>query len=456
MVHTFIYKHNGKPLYFLWDVESGSLFNVDDVAFLCALNRYGEPDEAGRAAYEALDGERVAECEAEFDELEREGALNAPQKIREFKKNAGVVKALCLHICHDCNLRCEYCFASGGTYNTARDYMSAETAKASIDFLIASSGNIRNLEVDFFGGEPLMNLDVVKETVEYAKARAAETDKRFSFTMTTNCLLLNKANAEWLNAEMDNVVLSIDGRESVHNGVRKSVSGKDCFGVILDNAIAFRKIRGDKKYYVRGTYTAKNKDFCADVLALNDRGFDQISVEPVVLPDDHPLALKMSDLEELEAEYDKLGEAYIERRKTGKWFNFFHFMIDLEHGPCLNKRLTGCGAGTDYLAVSPTGDIYPCHQFVGGDDAYLLGNVRDGVLRRDVRERFAGYTVLSKPHCAECPAKYYCGGGCTANALHFTGSPDGCYELGCALQRKRLEVSLAIWFIENVTGNNAD
>lgn len=451
MVHTFIYKHNGQPLYFLWDVESGSLFNVDDVAFLCAVKRYSALNDEQASEYRKISPERIAECEEELSSLESEGALNAPRKISEFTKNAGVVKALCLHICHDCNLRCEYCFASGGTYNTARDYMSAETAKAAIDFLISSSGNIRNLEVDFFGGEPLMNLGVVKETVEYAKSRAAEAGKRFSFTMTTNCLLLNKANAEWLNAEMDNVVLSIDGRESVHNGVRKSVSGKDCFGVILDNAVAFRKIRGDKKYYVRGTYTAKNKDFCSDILALNDRGFDQISVEPVVLPEDHPLALKMSDLEELEAEYDKLAEAYIERRKTGKWFNFFHYMIDLDHGPCLNKRLTGCGAGTDYLAVSPTGDIYPCHQFVGNEE-YLLGNVREGISRQDVRERFARYTVLSKPHCAECPAKYYCGGGCTANALHFTGSPDGCYELGCALQRKRLENSLAIYYIEN----NAD
>ena len=451
MVHTFIYKHNDQPLYFLWDVESGSLFNVDDVAFLCAVKRYSALNDEQASEYRKIPPERIAECEEELSSLESEGALNAPRKISEFTKNAGVVKALCLHICHDCNLRCEYCFASGGTYNTARDYMSAETAKAAIDFLISSSGNIRNLEVDFFGGEPLMNLGVVKETVEYAKSRAAEAGKRFSFTMTTNCLLLNKANAEWLNAEMDNVVLSIDGRESVHNGVRKSVSGKDCFGVILDNAVAFRKIRGDKKYYVRGTYTAKNKDFCSDVLALNDRGFDQISVEPVVLPEDHPLALKMSDLEELEAEYDKLAEAYIERRKTGKWFNFFHYMIDLDHGPCLNKRLTGCGAGTDYLAVSPTGDIYPCHQFVGNEE-YFLGNVREGISRQDVRERFARYTVLSKPHCAECPAKYYCGGGCTANALHFTGSPDGCYELGCALQRKRLENSLAIYYIEN----NAD
>lgn len=447
MVHTFVYRHKGNPLYFVWDIESGSLYNVDDVAFLCAKKRYGLLSAEEEKAFSDSDKLDVSEINASFDELEGEGALNAPPLIKEFKKRTGAVKAMCLHICHDCNLRCEYCFASGGTYNTPRDYMSAEVGKKAIDFLIANSGDIKNLEVDFFGGEPLMNFDVVKGITDYAKEEAAKRGKRFSFTMTTNCLLLNEDARKWLNEEMDNVVLSIDGRESVHNAVRHTVSGKNAYPVIVKNALEFRKIRGDKKYYVRGTFTAKNLDFTEDVIALNDLGFDQISMEPVVLPEEDPMAITRLHIDRIKAEYDRLAEVYLERRKGGKWFNFFHFMLDLDHGPCIHKRLTGCGAGTEYLAVSPTGEIYPCHQFVGRSE-YLIGNVGEGILNPEVRERFSGYTVLKKAHCADCPAKYYCGGGCAANALNFSGRPDGQYEVGCELQKKRMEVSLAIQFIE--------
>lgn len=448
MVHSFCYFRKGEPLYFLWDIESGSLYNVDYVAFLCARNRYGKFDsEAERSAFSALSAEETKETEAEFDQLEKEGALNAKPLIDKFSKRVSAVKAMCLHICHDCNLRCGYCFASGGTYNTARDYMSAEVGEKAVDFLIKNSGEIKNLEVDYFGGEPLMNLDVVKRITEYAKDEAAKAGKRFSFTMTTNCLLLNEETAAWLNGEMDNVVLSIDGRESVHNAVRHTVSGRNAYPLILKNALNFRRIRGAAKSYVRGTFTKNNLDFTEDVKALNDLGFDQISMEPVVLDENDALAITASDAETVKKEYERLAEEYLDRRAGGKWFNFFHYMIDLDHGPCIHKRLTGCGAGTEYLAVSPTGDIYPCHQFVGNSE-YYIGNVYDGILHPEIRERFSGYTVLKKEHCADCPAKYYCGGGCAANALKFSGRPDGRYELGCELQKKRMEMSLAVAYIE--------
>ena len=448
MVHTFTYKHNGKPLYFLWDIESGSLLNVDYVAFLCAKNKYAkEMTSLETEDYNAISNESKAEILDEILELEKEGVLDAKPQYLTFYKSYKYLKAMCLHICHDCNMRCEYCFANEGTYNTERDYMSLEVGKKAIDLLLANCGIKKNLEVDFFGGEPLLNLDVVKGIVDYAKVEAEKRGKRFSFTMTTNCLLLNDDNIKWLNEEMDNVVLSIDGRRCVHDGVRKSPTGNPNFDVVLKNAIKFRKVRGDKRYYVRGTFTAKNLDFSEDILYLNDQGFDQISIEPVVLPDSHHLVIKDEHLPKICEEYDKLAESYIERRKGEKWFNFFHYMIDLDHGPCVNKRLTGCGAGTEYVAVSPIGEIYPCHQFVG-EKEYLIGSVYDGIVNENIRERFSKNTVLAKEHCTDCPAKYYCGGGCAANAKNFTGKLEGQFEQGCILTRKRLENSLAIAYIE--------
>lgn len=450
MVHIFQYPYKNKTYYFLWDVESGSLLNVDYIAFLCAKKRYSTlTDEKEISDYKVIPEKDVSEINKDFDELEKEGTLNGKPAVTEFKKNADEVKALCLHICHDCNLNCEYCFAGGGNYNTEKDYMSVEVGEKAIDFLLSKSGKRKNLEVDFFGGEPLMNMKTVKAIVSYGNKKAAEIGKRISFTMTTNCLLLNNENIKYLNETMDNVVLSIDGRESVHNSTRKARNGKDCYGIILKNAQNFRAVRGDKKYYVRATFTAKNLDFCNDILALNDAGFDQISVEPVVLPDDSPLALKKDMLDRILSEYDKFTEAYLDRRKTSKWFNFFHFMIDLEHGACQNKRLTGCGAGTEYLAVSPIGDIYPCHQFVGKPD-FLIGNVFDGIQKQEIREKFSSLCVLNKPHCADCFAKYNCSGGCTANSYNFTGKLDGQYEMGCYLARKRLECSLAVAAIEKM------
>ncbi len=448
MIHTFSYKYKGTPFYFLWDIESGSLHNVDYAAFLRAKNCFGlELSGPEKEDLAAIGPKELADIDAELDALIAEGSLDAPKPKGEFRKNASLVKALCLHICHDCNMRCDYCFAGGGTYHTQTEYMSAEVGKQAIDFLIKNSGGRRNLEADFFGGEPLLNLDTVKEIVEYAKIRGEEEGKNITFTLTTNCLALNKEAAVYLNENMENVVLSLDGRKATHNAVRHAKNDKDIYDIIVKNAVDFRKIRGGKRYYVRGTFTAANLDFTGDIFALNDLGFDQISIEPVVLPDSHPLAIREEQVEEIKKEYERLAEGYIDRRKTDKWFNFFHFMIDLEHGPCVNKRLTGCGAGTEYMAVSPTGDLYPCHQFVGEKD-YYIGNVKEGIINPEVRERFASISVLGKEYCSDCPAKYYCGGGCAANAKNFSGRLDGQYKIGCELLKKRLELSLAIAYIE--------
>ncbi|MDD3947712.1 MAG: thioether cross-link-forming SCIFF peptide maturase [Clostridia bacterium] len=450
MVHTFTFHYKSKPFHFLWDIESGSLHHVDYAAFLCAKERFGlEKNEKEQADYTAIPIVEKNEIMTELDTLVAEGSLDAPHPLQKFHKNTALVKALCLHICHDCNMCCDYCFASGGTYNTAKDYMSYETGRQAIDFLLKNSGARHNLEVDFFGGEPLLNFEVVKQIVTYSQKRAAQLGKEILFTLTTNCLGLNQDIINYLNENMENVVLSVDGRKETHNGVRHSKSGKDVYDKILQSVKDFRKVRGNKKYYVRGTFTADNLDFADDIFYLNDQGFDQISLEPVVLPLDHPLAITEAHVETICKEYERLAEGYIDRRKTEKWFNFFHFMMDLEHGPCINKRLTGCGAGTEYLAVSPTGDLYPCHQFVG-EQEYYLGNVVEGILYPEIREKFACTSVLDKEHCKDCPAKYYCGGGCSANAKHFTGSIAGQYKVGCELIRKRLELSLAIACIESL------
>lgn len=447
MVHLFEYVRKGKKYFLMWDVESASLSVIDYAAYLFAKKRYATLTEEEGRAFFAIPESEISEMSEEFDALEKDGALNRDPIITSFSKSATEVKALCLHICHDCNLSCEYCFAGGGTYHTERDYMSAEVGKKAIDFLIEHSGKRQNLEVDFFGGEPLMNMGPVKEIVSYARKQGEKSGKKFAFTMTTNCLLLNDETIEYLDREMENVVLSVDGRKTVHNAVRHTKNGNDAYDVILQNALKMRKARGDKKYYVRGTFTAKNLDFCEDILALNDAGFDQISVEPVVLPETHPLALKKEHLDRILEEYEKFTEAYLDRRKDGRWFNFFHYMLDLEHGPCPNKRLTGCGAGTEYLAVTPTGDIYPCHQFAGLPD-FLIGNVFTGIQKQEIRDKFAQNCVLNKEHCKDCFAKYYCGGGCAANAYNFTGKIDGQYEMGCELTRKRLEMSLAVAALE--------
>lgn len=358
------------------------------------------------------------------------------------------IKAMCLHICHDCNLRCSYCFAKDGTYNTARDYMSFEVGKAALDFLFANSGKRHNLEVDFFGGEPLMNLKNVKKIVAYGKEKAEKFNKCLKFTLTTNGVLLNDDTIKYLNEEMDNVVISIDGRKEIHDKLRVTPNGRGSHDIALANAKKFRAVRGDKRYYIRGTFTHNNIDFSTDVLNINDEGFDQISIEPVVLPDESPLALHEQDLPEIFRQYDTLAEEYIERRKGAKWFNFFHYMIDLKNGPCVAKRLNGCGAGKEYVAVTPVGDIYPCHQFVGGDGKYKMGNVLTGEFDRDIQKTFKAINVYTKEDCNKCPAKYYCSGGCVANSYNFNGDLHKPYKLSCEMMRHRLEDSLAVYCIE--------
>lgn len=447
MVYCFTSDVSGKTEYFLYDVESGSLHNVDKSAYLVAKQKYSSLTDEEFLSYGLLTKAETEEIDSELSELERQGVLNSPATVYNLNCT-GEIKALCLHICHDCNLRCPYCFAKDGTYNTPKDYMTFEVGAAAIDFLIEKSKNRQNLEVDFFGGEPLMNMDVVKRIVEYANEKVKEAGKSIHFTMTTNGVLLGEENRRWLNDNMFNVVISIDGRPEVHDKLRVTPNHKGCQALVLENAKEFRKIRGDKSYYIRGTFTANNLDFSKDVLYLNDEGFDQISVEPVVLPQSDPLAIKEEDMDKVIAEYDVLAKEYIKRRKTDKWFNFFHFMIDLKQGPCVYKRLRGCGAGNEYVAVTPTGDIYPCHQFAGQTE-YKMGSVLDRTFDTEAQKRFAECTVYTKKGCSECVAKYYCSGGCNANAVHFSGDINVPYKEACAMMRKRFLTSLAIYAAEN-------
>jgi uncharacterized protein len=344
-------------------------------------------------------------------------------------------------------MRCGYCFAGGGSYSGERDYMSAETAKKAVDFLTEHSGNRKSLEIDFFGGEPLLNLSAVQETVAYARSREKACGKQFKFTLTTNALLLTDEINDFLNREADNVVLSLDGRRAVNDCVRKAVGGGGTYDTVAKRALAFKKSRGEKSYYARGTYTAKNLDFCEDVLHLSDLGFDQISVEPAVLPQSHPLAIRREHLPALKKEYRKLAAHYIERRRGEKSFNFFHFLLDLENGPCLKKRITGCGAGDEYLAVAPTGELYPCHRFVGLKE-YRIGSVYGGAPDQAVRAPFIASSLLTKDSCKECFAKYFCGGGCAANNILYEGEIDKPYGISCELLKTRFECALGIYAAE--------
>ena len=352
------------------------------------------------------------------------------------------VKALCLHVSHDCNLRCKYCFADEGAYHSKREVMSRETAFAAIDFLLRESGQRKVLEVDFFGGEPLMNLGVVKDTVYYAKEQAAKLGKRFLFTTTTNGLLLDDETIKFFNEEMENVVLSLDGRPEVHDAVRKTVNGKGSFDLVIEKIKKFVRSRGDKHYYVRGTFTAKNLDFAKDVLFLADQGFDSISMEPVVT-DIPELQIKEEHLPRIEKEYENLCEAYLEREEKGEGFNFFHFNIDLEGGPCLSKRVSACGAGNEYFSVVPNGDIYPCHQFAG-DSKWKMGSVFEGTLDENIRSKFAGSCLFTRKKCENCFAKFICSGGCSANNYHYNGDIEEPYAMTCAMMKKRIECAMHI------------
>jgi len=426
MVHTFSYHDH----YYIYDTGSGSLHECDE-----KTARYLSGDVS------ELTDQEIKEILSDVEDLKEQGLLYR-EETTAYPLKSNEVKALCLHICHDCNLRCRYCFADEGAYHAAREMMSDETARAAIDFLIRESGNRKVLEVDFFGGEPLMNLDVIKRTVRYAKEEAAKIGKRFLFTTTTNGLLLDDDAIAFFNEEMENVVLSLDGRPEIHDAVRKTVNGRGSYAFVIDKIKQFVRSRGDKHYYVRGTFTAKNLDFSKDVLFLADEGFDSISMEPVVtdLPD---LQIREEHLAKIEQEYETLCEEYLKRDERGEGFNFFHFNIDLEGGPCLSKRVSACGAGNEYFSVVPNGDIYPCHQFAG-DAKWKMGNVYEGKLNAALRNKFATSCLFTRKKCGDCFAKFICSGGCNANNYHYNGDIDEPYEMTCAMMKKRIECAMHI------------
>ncbi|MDO4616287.1 MAG: thioether cross-link-forming SCIFF peptide maturase [Lachnospiraceae bacterium] len=445
MIH--LYKNNGYNM--VLDINSGSVHVVDDLTYdvLDLMKQQKNQEEIRTALAGRYPSEEITEACGECQELKEQGMLFTKDVYRDaidlFADRPVVVKALCLHIAHDCNLACRYCFAEEGEYHGRRALMSLEVGKKALDFLIANSGSRRNLEVDFFGGEPLMNWQVVKDLVAYGREQEKIHDKNFRFTLTTNGVLLNDEVMEFCNKEMGNVVLSIDGRPEVHDRMRPFRKGAGSYELIVPKFQKFADSRNQDKYYVRGTFTHHNLDFAADVLHLADLGFKQISVEPVVAPPSEDYAIREEDLPIIMEQYDLLAREIIKRNKEGRGFNFFHFMIDLTGGPCVYKRLSGCGSGTEYLAVTPWGDFYPCHQFVG-QEQFCLGDVDQGITKQEICSEFKQCNVYAKPECSECFARFYCSGGCAANSFNFTGKINDVYEIGCAMQRKRIECALMI------------
>ena len=445
MIHQ--YKNNGYNI--VLDVNSGSVHVVDDLVYdVIAKLDQGATEEETTAALKAVYPEQeIAEAMEECRELKDAGVLFTEdvyeKAIIDYKARKTVVKALCLHIAHDCNLACKYCFAEEGEYHGRRALMSFEVGKKALDFLIANSGQRRNLEVDFFGGEPLMNWQVVKDLVAYGREQEKIHNKNFRFTLTTNGVLLNDEIMDFCNKEMANVVLSVDGRKEVHDRMRPFRSGAGSYDLVMPKFKKFADSRNQERYYVRGTFTHHNLDFSKDVLDLADQGFKQISVEPVVAQDSEEYALKKEDIPKICEEYDKLAAEMVKREKEGKGFTFFHYMIDLTGGPCVYKRLSGCGSGTEYLAVTPWGDLYPCHQFVG-NEKYLMGNVDEGITKTEIVDEFKCCNVYTKEKCRNCFARFYCSGGCAANSYNFHGTIQDAYDIGCELQRKRVECAIMI------------
>lgn len=448
MIHQ--YKMGGYNI--VLDPNSGSVHSVDEVAYdIIGMYEGHTPEEITKEIVdrygekEGVTPEDVAEVLEDIETLKKEGKLFSEDTYQnlaiDFKNRPTVIKAMCLHIAHDCNLACKYCFAGEGEYCGDRSLMSFEVGKQAFDFLIANSGTRKNLEVDFFGGEPLMNFEVVKQLVAYAREQEKIHNKNFRFTLTTNGVLLDEEVMDFANKEMYNVVLSLDGRKETNDRMRVSRNGKGSYDLIVPKFKEMVKRRGDKEYYIRGTYTHYNTDFTKDILHMADLGFTKLAMEPVVASPDAPYALKEEDLPILFDQYEKLAAEMVRREKNGKGFTFFHYMIDLEGGPCIAKRIAGCGVGTEYVAVTPWGDLYPCHQFVG-DENYLLGNVFDGITNEEVRSRFKMCNIYTRPQCNDCFARLYCSGGCSANAYHATGSIEGIYELGCKLHRKRVECAI--------------
>ncbi len=454
MIHQ--YKLNGYNI--VLDVFSGSVHVVDEVAYdIIAMYESTDHDTIVKEILAKYgDREDVTEPEIRevFEDLE---TLRSQKKLFtkdvyegkafDLKNRMTDIKALCLHVAHTCNLNCEYCFAAQGKYHGQRSLMSFEVGKQALDFLVAHSGTRRNLEVDFFGGEPLMNWDVVKQLVEYARSIEKEANKNFRFTLTTNGVLLDDEITEFANREMHNVVLSLDGRKEIHDASRVTVSGAGSYDLIVPKFQRFVEQRGNKGYYMRGTFTHRSVDFVEDIKHMADLGFTELSMEPVVCKPEDPYALTEEDLPKLYEQYEELALEMIRRKQAGKGFTFYHYMIDLTGGPCIYKRISGCGSGTEYLAVTPTGELYPCHQFVG-DPKYLMGDVWKGVTNTALRDEFKLCNAYARPDCKDCWAKLYCSGGCAANAYHATGSIRGVYDYGCKLFRKRMECAIMLKIAE--------
>lgn len=449
-----IHKFQAKGVNIVLDVNSGGVHVVDELTYKM-LDLVEPPfgEDCPDAVIEGLKGEfsveEIKEAYEDIKEAFEQKVLFSNDIYGDFANTAvkSPIKAMCLHIAHDCNLRCKYCFASTGDFGTGRKLMPLETGKAAIDFLLTHSQGRENLEVDFFGGEPLMNFEVVKEIVSYARSKEEEYGKNFRFTITTNGLLLTEDKIDFINKEMHNVVLSIDGRKEVNDKMRVRVDGSGCYDKIVENYRKLVEKRGDKEYYVRGTYTKYNLDFAKDVMHLYEAGFDKISVEPVMEDDSVEYAITEKDLDQIYAEYDKLVDQIGELKAAGGDITFFHFMIDLDQGPCVIKRLRGCGSGNEYVAITPDGEIYPCHQFVGHEQ-YLMGTLEDGTFNESIKEEFAGCHVYSKPSCGDCWAKFYCSGGCNANNFIYNGDIHKTYELSCKIMRKRLECAILSQVLE--------
>ena len=444
MIHQ--YKFGG--LNIVLDVCSGGVHVVDDLAYdMISIFENTEKEEAVNELAKKYSFEDAEECWEQVNELKNNGMLFTEDSFEPLqdelkKRSEGIVKALCLHVAHSCNLNCECCFASQGRYSGERALMSFETGKRALDFLIEHSGTRRNLEVDFFGGEPLMNWQVVKDLVKYARSVEKEHNKNFRFTLTTNGMLIDDDVIEFSNREMSNVVLSLDGRREIHDRYRVDYEGRGSWDRIVPKFQEFVKRRGNRNYYMRGTFTHANPDFLKDIETMLDLGFTELSMEPVVAADSDPSALTQEDMPIVMEQYEKLAELMLEREKEGRPFTFYHYMIDLKDGPCVYKRISGCGSGTEYMAVTPWGDLYPCHQFVG-DEKFRLGDVWEGVTNHDMTEEFRSCNVYSRSECRDCWARLYCSGGCAANAYHASGSVKGIYEKGCELFKKRMEC--AIW-----------
>lgn len=458
MVH--LYKSNGYNI--IIDSNSGSVHSVDDVAYdvIDLWDKKEKDDIKNEILTKYKDREDVSSEELDllFEDIENlisEGKLFSQDIFEavasQFKKRQSVIKAICLHVAHSCNLRCKYCFAEEGSYNSDdKDIMSRETARQAIDFLIENSGDRKNLEVDFFGGEPLLNWDTVKETVKYGLERGQQTGKNLRFTLTTNGVLLNDEVIDFSNKYMSNVVLSLDGRPEVNDKMRITPKGKGSYDLIIEGFKKLAESREQKNYYVRGTYTSENLDFFNDIVHMADLGFKELSMEPVVTADNTYYEIRKENLPEIYEQYDKLAKEMLKRKKEGNPFNFYHYNVDLKGGPCIVKRVSGCGVGTEYVAITPDGDIYPCHQFVGDKD-YKLGNLDKGIENNEILSQFLNCNVYSHEECKECFAKLFCSGGCSANAYHMTGDITGVYDIGCELHRKRIECAVMMKVAENDT-----